>query len=1539
MIRVPLRQLALLVLLGLSVPFLSALSVFYWEDAELFSPERGSFPASSSNGTTAIVAWQENLPSSGGGQIRISAAVKNGEDDWVIHRNIAGPYAYSGSEPSIISALVDRNGKIFIAAAADTARTELIVSEDFGETFSVHTIDSGSGAGELDGRENAASSSLAPRIYAMENGGYLLFITRGLSQSLTIYYARSEDGVAWTPFEPFINRSGLQLNFLPSHTSMAGREYVVFQSFQGTESPSFQIFIKSSSDGGRTWSESKLVTNFRDSPAAQTEVERYDNQRPHLSVQDNQLFMVWERRAGAEPQIYAVALDGSGNATGFPEMVNRSTGYCNNPIALSYEGEVTIVWFDNRTGQNRVYLAQRTGLDWENIELSGSGAASFGRPVLSGSDLFLFWQSPRQGRDRILMLRPDISVEVPVLRAQNFQSGRPLRSEAARIAWSNPRDSSGIQGYSYSWSMDPEAVPPRRISLYFGQPTQIEQRANEDGSWYFSLMVQDYAGNWSRPVSIEFVRDMTPPPPLEILPPVLDSEGYLVSNTFDMRWNPSSVSDLAGYTWSLEYLGPEERFGVMDTPLFTDAFAEGKTEAAGVAIGVPRTSPRVMGRNSVVSYANQDDGVWRFSVSAIDGAGNINAPSSVVFRTNKYIPHTFITYVNAEQNDLGILSLSIIGRGFAESGELTHIFLDRDGEAPYDREFSLSGGEFQVLSDREVGGISADDLDEGMYRIGLTHPTRGLYVTRPLVRVDEMGTIKFGDYSESWKPSWYLRDERRFVVDTSVLILAGIILFCIIGIFTSIRGIGSVVAEGAAIRVEAAALITGDIMPSERKKRMKRVQKRGIGLRFKLASFTVALVLLVVILVSAPLYFMMTRTQEETLLRGLRDRAAVLLEGLASSARAYLPAGNILELSFLPAQTAAIPEAKYVTITGYGDEAATFNDYVWATNDPEISGKIDTAELDPGSSRLDDALSPRLEAVSRELDERARTAVGSLSESITSLTQEALGLIGRRDAQSVQRMNDIQILTRSLETRLNEELAEIGRTIGSEPAFSTERHTEGQSTYIFFKPILYRQSSDDIYYRGLVRLEVSVDSIIDSIQQGQISLLRLIALVAASAIAIGTMGALVLAALIVQPIRKLVSHVEKIRDTEDKAKLDGVEIAIKTRDELAVLGTTINDMTHGLVKAAQAASDLTIGKEVQKKFIPLETDKDGNKVTSGYRDTKNAAFFGYYEGAKGVSGDYFDYQDLDGRYFAIIKCDVAGKGIPAALIMIQVATMFLNHFKSWKPTEKGMHIEEVVYQINDFIETLGFKGRFAAFTLCILDSQTGIIRFCNAGDNIVHWYDASDRRIKTITLPETPATGVLPNFLVESKGGYQVQTLTIDTGDILLLYTDGIEEAKRRFRDAEFKEIICTEGPNDTPHENHVAGQGDEEMGPDRVEAIVNAVMNRETYTLHKWHNPEGNIDLRFDFSDCTGHVEEVIMAMVSVEKMFRIYKDPKADENSRVLVDKKVDEFLKKHFLQYRTYCSDVRENTENPAYMYYTHVMEDAQYDDLTILGIKRK
>jgi serine phosphatase RsbU (regulator of sigma subunit) len=383
-------------------------------------------------------------------------------------------------------------------------------------------------------------------------------------------------------------------------------------------------------------------------------------------------------------------------------------------------------------------------------------------------------------------------------------------------------------------------------------------------------------------------------------------------------------------------------------------------------------------------------------------------------------------------------------------------------------------------------------------------------------------------------------------------------------------------------------------------------------------------------------------------------------------------------------------------------------------------------------------------------------------------------------------------------------------------------------------------------------------------------LLKTIIVISVVALAFGILGALAISYLLITPMLKL-------------ARRDG--------------------LTHDTEGSAHASiSDLNIGKEIQRKFIPLDVDKDGNKLNSGYKDTKNAVFFGYYKSAQGLSGDYFDYLDLGGRYYAVIKCDVAGKGIPASLIMMQVATMFLNYFKKWDPDANGTRLEELVCQINGFIETLGFIGRFAAFTLCLFDSQTGDLHFCNAGDNIIHIYDASEKKAKSITLPQAPAAGALSNDIVESKGGYKTQTLSLDHGDILLLYTDGIEA-----------------------------------IGSGQVHEILNAVMNRAVYRMTK--RSEGDNELCFDYSDCNGEVEEGIMALITAEKMFRCYRNTEAEADDVVLIEKKADAFLKAHFQQYADYCSSIRECTENSSNMYYAYLNEDEQYDDLAILGIKRK
>jgi len=383
-------------------------------------------------------------------------------------------------------------------------------------------------------------------------------------------------------------------------------------------------------------------------------------------------------------------------------------------------------------------------------------------------------------------------------------------------------------------------------------------------------------------------------------------------------------------------------------------------------------------------------------------------------------------------------------------------------------------------------------------------------------------------------------------------------------------------------------------------------------------------------------------------------------------------------------------------------------------------------------------------------------------------------------------------------------------------------------------------------------------------------------------------------------------------------------------------------MTQGLVKAAAANKDLIVGKEVQKMFIPLEKDAAGKKGSTGFETNDHIDFFGYYEGAKGVSGDYFDFIKLDNDHYAVIKCDVAGKGVPAALIMVEVATIFTDYFRGWSLEPGGIHIDQLVYKINDTLEERGFKGRFAALIIIILNIKTGVSYFCHAGDQLLHLFSSQKNKMTQSSLPEAPATGMFDSELIQMQSGYQQIKKILQSGDILFLFSDGFDESKRMFRNEQFALISCNEPSlkdGEVHNGTHKKGDESEEFGLHRMYSLIETVKNRGTYILKKEHTSLSDEELAFDFSNQNGAVRDIIMALVSVEKIYRIYKNPAATADERILVDQKVDEFLKRHFLQYGNYFSHRIELPENPGYVSFSHINEDEQYDDLTILGIAKK
>ncbi|MCK4516273.1 MAG: SpoIIE family protein phosphatase, partial [Spirochaetaceae bacterium] len=422
-------------------------------------------------------------------------------------------------------------------------------------------------------------------------------------------------------------------------------------------------------------------------------------------------------------------------------------------------------------------------------------------------------------------------------------------------------------------------------------------------------------------------------------------------------------------------------------------------------------------------------------------------------------------------------------------------------------------------------------------------------------------------------------------------------------------------------------------------------------------------------------------------------------------------------------------------------------------------------------------------------------------------------------------------------------------------------------------------------------------------------------------------------------------------------------IILRSRDELSRLADTVNEMTVGLVRAAEADEKLRVSSDMQKKFMPLEsiTDDSGKRqLSSAHLELDTMEFHGYYEGADALSGDYFSFEKLDEKQYALIKCDVSGHGVEAAIIMVEVASIFLNHLRDWRAKRKPPRLAELLLTVNELVDERGFEDRFAATTVGILDVESGRLRVSHAGDMILKTYRTAKKTVEKRELNEMPAAGMFSQDLFGPKMSYEEVSSDLQPGDILILATDGIDESKRLLRDASYAQIQATEKEFDEfcvsqgwTSKAEVDEHGiewvkerkiiREEFTPARMHAVIEKVLTRGTYVLERRMNPDPEERLEFNFKRVEPTAENLVLGLMSVEKLFRLLLDPTATERDMVQVDRKIADFLKDHFSLYARYFRYEVSEEQRPdngkiraEYVWFSHLKEEEQRDDLTILAI---
>lgn len=788
--------------------------------------------------------------------------------------------------------------------------------------------------------------------------------------------------------------------------------------------------------------------------------------------------------------------------------------------------------------------------------------------------------------------------------------------------------------------------------------------------------------------------------------------------------------------------------------------------------------------------------------------------------------------------------------------------------------------------------------------------------------------------------------ESSNAVNIKEIILGVLFVFVILVAIIAIFAFCNSLKDKIMVKKQIKTLLSKEIKFTKKSNRTTGKRKIKISFSFKIIVFTLSIVILVICSISIPLSIIILNDQEESLAAGLQRRVTVLMESISRGAKVYMPSQNDLELKLLTIQSDTMVEAKNITILGFPkdkDKTKTI-DYVWASNNPIIDTLIDTEVLIPGESRIVNPILLQIAEKILELNNNKTYNVQKTLRQISELGAEYTSLVSQNSDDN--KKQDLYALIRELNTKLEIELHQIAKeNLSSIPPTNAKTLDRTNANYLFYQPILFRQPGEENFVHGLVIIEVNTENLINSLYETRKDVAVSTLIISLIVVLMGIIISSNLSFYIVKDLKSLAKHVETIKHTENKAELLNKKIFSKSNDEFGVLCTNINEMTEFLGQAAIYESMLLGGKEVQRSFLPLDTANKETKakLSVGHIETENVQFFGYYEGAKGVSGDFFDFRNLDERFFALIKCDVSGKGAPAALIMAEVSALFCDYFKNWSYAKDGVNLQNLVYKINDHLESRNLKGKFAAFTLAIFDTIQGDLYFCNAGDNMIRIYDESEKKQKVITLPSTPAAGIFPSSLIELKGGFPTVKVHLDKNDILFLYTDGIEDSKRFFRNSENEILKFIPNSNkmieDQNDNNAICS---EDFGTERVEQIIDAVFSKEKYRLIKKQNPIENKDMKllFDFSTLEGTPEDFIMALVSVEKIFRLYQTYTIIDQG--VVDKKIDNFLELHFNKYDTICNAKIEHP-NPdlkdEYIIYTAIKEEEQTDDLTLLAIKKK
>jgi len=222
------------------------------------------------------------------------------------------------------------------------------------------------------------------------------------------------------------------------------------------------------------------------------------------------------------------------------------------------------------------------------------------------------------------------------------------------------------------------------------------------------------------------------------------------------------------------------------------------------------------------------------------------------------------------------------------------------------------------------------------------------------------------------------------------------------------------------------------------------------------------------------------------------------------------------------------------------------------------------------------------------------------------------------------------------------------------------------------------------------------------------------------------------------------------------------------RDEVGRFVTTFNQMIAELKESVESRvretsareavqRELQIARQIQTSLLPMARPPFPNR--------KEFALDAQTAPAKIMAGDFFDFWFVADDVLALVAADVSGKGVPAAIYMAVARTVLRN----FSVPENGP--ARVLTIANQVMAAQNEQGMFVTIFYGHYHVRTGELIFANGGHNPPFLA----RRDGSILFLE-PATGPIVGTRPEAE--YAERRETLGPGDLLLLYTDGVTEAR-----------------------------------------------------------------------------------------------------------------------------------------------------------------